>query len=153
MPDWVSVGRVGRSHGRDGAFVVEEASESPERFVPGARVYAAREPAEVVERKRAGGRLVVRLDRRLPRGTPLELPVAELPEPEEGSYYVFQLVGLSVEEEGRALGRVAAVDPGVANDALRLDTGLALPLVPECVLEVDLDRGRVLVAPGFTDGG
>ncbi len=43
--------------------------------------------------------------------------------------------------------------PGPANDALELDTGLLLPLVEECVLEVDLTAGRVLVAPGFADDG
>ena len=49
-------------------------------------------------------------------------------EPEADSYYVFQLVGLDVEEEGgRALGRVTDVAPGVANDVLELDSGLALP--------------------------
>ena len=150
----MSVGRVGRPHGRDGSFVVEHASEAPERFAPGARVYLAREPAEVVERKRGGGgRLVVRLDRRAERGALLELPASELPEPEPDSYYAFQLVGLAVEEEGgRELGRVEEVEPGVANDVLRLDTGVALPLVDECVREVDLAGGRILVAPGFADG-
>jgi len=150
----VTVGRVGRPHGRDGSFVVEHASEAPERFAPGARVYVGREPAEVVERKQGGsGRLVVRLDRRTERGALLELPVSELPEPEEGSYYAFQLTGLRVEQEGgRDLGRVEEVEPGVANDVLRLDTGVALPLVDECVRAVDLAAGRILVAPGFADG-
>lgn len=150
----MTVGRVGRPHGRDGSFVVEHASEAPERFAPGARVYVGREPAEVVERKQGGGgRLVVRLDRRTERGALLELPVSELPEPEEGSYYAFQLAGLRVEEDGgRDLGRVEEVEPGVANDVLRLDTGVALPLVDECVREVDLAAGRILVAPGFVDG-
>jgi ribosomal 30S subunit maturation factor RimM len=65
---------------------------------------------------------------------------------------VFQLVGLAVEEEGgHALGRVADVAPGVANDVLELDTGLALPLVEDCVREVRLGEGRILVAPGFAD--
>jgi ribosomal 30S subunit maturation factor RimM len=31
-PETVVVGRVGKSHGLDGAFVVEGASESPELF-------------------------------------------------------------------------------------------------------------------------
>jgi 16S rRNA processing protein RimM len=151
---WVTVGRVGRPHGLDGSFVVEHASEAPERFEPGARVYLGREPVKVVERKRGGGgRLVVRLDRRPKRGALLELPVSELPEPEPGSWYAFQLVGLAVEEEGgRELGHVEEVEPGVANDVLRLDTGVALPLVDECVREVDLAGDRILVAPGFTDG-
>jgi 16S rRNA processing protein RimM len=142
---------VGKPHGLDGSFVVEDASEDPERFEPGASLLVKGEPAEVVERKRAGGRLVVRLDRPVGRGMPLQIPRGDLPEPEPGSYYVFQLVGLEVEEEGgRTLGMVTEVAPGVANDVLELDTGLALPLVEACVREVDLERRRILVAPGFT---
>jgi 16S rRNA processing protein RimM len=145
------VGRVGKPHGLAGAFVVEDASEDPERFEPGATLLVQGEPAEVVERKRAGGRLVVRLDRPVARGAALEVERDALPEPEAGEYYVFQLVGLDVEEEGgRVLGKVAEVAPGVANDVLELDTGLALPLVEACVREVDLERRRILVAPGFT---
>jgi 16S rRNA processing protein RimM len=105
----------------------------------------------VVERKHAGGRLVVRLDRHVARGAALEVARDELPEPEEGEYYVFQLVGLEVEEEGGAqLGKVVEVAPGIANDVLELDSGLALPLVAACVQEVDLERRRILVARGFT---
>ena len=67
---------------------------------------------------------------------------------------MFQLVGLAVEEEGgRPLGRVQDVDPGVANDVLRLDSGIALPLVEDCVRSVDLEAGRIVVAPGFRDPG
>ena len=47
------------------------------------------------------------------------------------------------------VGRVVQVVPGVANDVLELDSGLALPLVEACVREVDLARGRILIAPGF----
>lgn len=144
------VGRVGRPHGLGGAFVVEEASEAPERFAPGARVYVDREAATVVETKRAGNRVVVTLDRHVSRGATLELPAGELPPPEEGSFYVFRLLGLEVEEEGgRRLGRVRDVAPGVANDVLELDSGLALPLVEDCVVSVDVDAGRILVAQGF----
>jgi 16S rRNA processing protein RimM len=147
------VGRVGKPHGLDGAFVVEDASEDPERFETGSAVLVEGEPAEVVEQKRAGGRLVVRLDRPVKRGAALQIRRADLAEPAEGEYYVFQLVGLDVEEEGgRALGKVTEVAPGIANDVLELDSGLALPLVEACVREVDLERRRILVAPGFTAG-
>jgi 16S rRNA processing protein RimM len=152
-PDLITVGRVGRPHGLVGAFVVEDASEDPERFEPGSSVLVEGAPAEVVERKRAGGRLVVRLDRPVKRGAALQIRRADLAEPAPGEYYVFQLVGLEVEEEGGGvLGTVTEVAPGVANDVLELDTGLALPLVEACVREVDLDRRRILVAPGFTLG-
>ena len=47
--EWVSVGRVGRPHGLAGAFVVEHASEAPERFAKGAIVHVGGEPARIVE--------------------------------------------------------------------------------------------------------
>ena len=146
----VQVGRVGKPHGLDGAFVIEEASEDPERFAVGATLIFDGHPAGVVESKRAGGRPVIRVDHDVPRGAAIEVERSDLAAPEEGEYYAFQLVGLEVEEAGgRKLGRVAEVSSGPANDVLELDTGLALPLVDACVQEVDLERGRILVKPGF----
>ena len=148
----MNVGRVGRAHGTGGAFVVQDASADPDRFAVGATVYAAGEPARVAERKRAGGRLVVRLDRAVPRGTPLAVPRDELPAPGPDSFYVVDLVGLEVVEEGgRVLGRVTEVSPAPANDVLELDSGLALPLVDACVRQVDLESGRIHVTAGFAD--
>ncbi len=54
---------------------------------------------------------------------------------------------------GRTLGKVVEVSPYPANDVLELDTGLLLPLVEDCVLEVDLAGGRIVVAEGFADQG
>ncbi|HEV2712961.1 MAG TPA: ribosome maturation factor RimM [Gaiellaceae bacterium] len=144
------MGRVGRPHGLDGSFVVEDASEDPARFEPGATLLVAGGPATVVDRKRAGGRLIVRLDRPVERGIALQVRRQDLPEPEPGTYYAFQLVGLTVEEEGgRTLGTVEEVAPGIANDVLELDSGLALPMVEACVRKVDLEARRILVARGF----
>lgn len=149
----IRVGKVGKPHGLAGAFFVEEASEDPERFAEGATLLVAGEATRVVESKRAGGRPVIRLDREVPRGTALEIDRDALPEPGEGEYYAFQLVGLDVEEEsGAKLGRVVEVSSGPANDVLELHTGLALPLVDACVREVDLDGGRIVVRTGFTPG-
>jgi 16S rRNA processing protein RimM len=155
LTDFVDVGRVGRPHGLDGSFVVEQPSDDPDRFAPGAELLAGGEPAKVVTSKRAGqGRLVVKLDRRVERGTALEVPRDALPEPETGEWYVFQLVGLEVVEDGgRALGKVADVEPWPANDVIVLESGALLPLVEACVLQVDLDAGRILVARGFADPG
>jgi 16S rRNA processing protein RimM len=147
----VPVGRVGRPHGTDGAFVVERASEEESRFAVGARLWVEGEQAEVVVSRRVGrGRRAIRLDRAVTRGSELAVRRSDLPEPEDGSFYVFQLVGLAVEEsDGRALGRVADVEPGVANDTLVLEGGTLLPLVEDCILDVDLDAGRIRVATGF----
>jgi 16S rRNA processing protein RimM len=152
--DRVVIGRVGKSHGLDGSFVVEGASETRELFAKGARLIVEGEEATVVGSKQARGRPVVRLDRRVPRGAALEVPRSALAPTGDDEYYVFQLVGLQVAEQGGGpLGTVRDVAPGVANDVLELDSGLLLPMVEECVLSVDLDAGQIVVAPGFANAG
>jgi 16S rRNA processing protein RimM len=152
VTDLVTVGRVGKAHGLEGAFVIEDGSDDPDRYAVGAMLLVDGEPATIVESKRAGGRPVIRLDREVPRGAALEVDRAALPPPDEGEYYVFQLVGLDVEEEGgRRLGKVVEVAPGPANDVLEVEGGVALPLVDACVQEVDLVAGRILVRRGFAD--
>jgi 16S rRNA processing protein RimM len=151
---FVQIGRVGKPHGLDGSFAVEDASDAPERFAPDAVLYVEGEPARILESKRARGRPVIRLDRAVERGAPLSVLRSDLPEPEPETYYVFDLVGLEVEEEGgRVLGRVEHVSPAPANDVLELDSGLSLPFVEACVLEVDVEAGRIVVARGFGDPG
>jgi 16S rRNA processing protein RimM len=148
----VPVGRVGRRHGLDGSFVVERASENERLFEPGATLIAGGERATVASRKRSGGRLVIKLDPAAERGTELAVRRSTLPEPQPDSFYVFQLQGLEVVEEGgRRLGEVREVAQGVANDVLELDSGLALPMVEECIRRVDLAAGTIVVAVGFAD--
>ena len=144
---------MGRPHGLDGSFFVEHASDDPVRFEVGAVLYVGGEQAEVVSSKRgSGGRPVIRLDRQAQRGAELAVPREALPPTAEGEYYAFQLVGLAVEEEGgRPLGQVRDVLTYPANDVLELDSGAALPLVEACVRQVDLEHGRIVIAPGFAD--
>ena len=96
----VSVGRVGKPHGIEGAFVVEHASEDPERFAVGAtllvdgesrasrRVEARRRPAGDPARPRGRAR-------RRARGRPRR----RCPSRRRGRVLRFQLVGLDVEDE------------------------------------------------------
>jgi 16S rRNA processing protein RimM len=154
VPERVVVGQVGRPHGLDGSFVVEYASDDDRWFKVGARLLAgSAEVAVVSSRHGSGGRPVIKLDTELARGTRLEVPHEALPPTEEDEYYVFELIGLEVFEEPdeRALGRVVRIIPGVANDALELDSGVLLPLVGECVNDIDIEAGRILVARGFSD--
>jgi 16S rRNA processing protein RimM len=151
----VPVGRVGRPHGLQGAFFVEGSSEREEVFAVGSVILAGGEPATVVSfRRGSGGRPVIRLDRPVERGTELTVRRNSLPplDAEEGDFYVFELVGLRVEEEdGRVLGRVRDVLEYPANDVLELDSGASLPLVEACVRQVDVAGGRIVVAAGFAD--
>lgn len=147
------VGRVGRPHGVDGAFVVEDASEDPSRFEVGAQLLVDGAQATVVVSRQVGkGRRAIKLDRRAERGAELTVSRDALPSLDSGSYYVADLVGMEVvDEHGTHVGFVRDVAPGAANDVLELDTGVLLPLVEDCVREIDLEGRRVLLNPGFTD--
>jgi 16S rRNA processing protein RimM len=150
----VPIGRVGRPHGLDGSFFVEGASDRAGAFDRGTKVHIGDETYEIVASKHgAQGRPVIRLDRAVARGATLAVPRDELPALDEDEYYAFQLVGLSVEEEGggRVLGRVREVLDYPANDVLELDSGVSLPLVEACVRQVDVAGGRIVVAAGFAD--
>ena len=147
----VPVGRVGRPHGLDGAFVVERASADDRRWQVGATVLVDGVPATIASTRRVGGgRRAIRLDREVPRGAELAVDASELPPPDPDSFYVFQLVGLrAVDEDGALLGRVVEVHPGPANDNLELEDGTLVPLVEDAIREVDVAAGRIVVAREF----
>ena len=146
----VRIGRVGRPHGIDGAFFVEQPSDDKRWWKTGASFLAAGRPVQVVAHRTSSGRPVIKLDEPVERGAFLEVERDSLPPTEEDEYYAFELVGLAVvEETGRELGTVKAVTPGVANDVLELDTAVLLPMVEDCVRAIDLAAGRIVVAEGF----
>ena len=146
------IGKVGRPHGIDGAFFVEQPSDDKRWWRTGARFLAGGSPVEVVAHRTSAGRPVIRVEPPVERGVVLEVDRGDLPPTAEGEYYAFELVGLEVvEETGRPLGTVKAVTPGVANDVLELDSGLLLPMVEDCIRAIDVARGRIDVADGFAE--
>ena len=148
----IAIGKVGRPHGVDGAFFVEQPSDDDRWWKTGARLLAGGRAVEVVAHRRSSGRPVIKVEPPAERGALIEVERDQLPPTGEDEYYAFELVGLEVvEETGRVLGTVKAVTPGVANDVLELDSDVLLPMVEDCVRSVDLVAGRIVVAEGFAD--
>jgi 16S rRNA processing protein RimM len=85
------------------------------------------------------------------RGEALVLDRAELDAPEEGEFYVGDLVGLAaLDEAGERLGEVAETFETAAHEVLVVRTPAGDVLVPfttEHVPEVDLEAGRLSVRP------
>ena len=69
----VRIGKVGRPHGIDGAFFVEQPSEDGRWWKTGATFLAGGAPVEVVAHRRSSGRPVIKLDRPAERGAALEV--------------------------------------------------------------------------------
>jgi len=147
----VPVGRVGRPHGLDGAFVVERGSDDASRYAVGAVLHVDGAAATVIVSRRVGrGRYAIRLDRRVERGASLTIPRSALPALPEGEFYSFEIIGLRVEEEGgRMLGTVRDVLPGPANDNLELEDGTLVPMIEDAIQSIDPAAGKVLLNPGF----
>jgi 16S rRNA processing protein RimM len=75
----------------------------------------------------------------------------ELPPPEEGEYYVTDLIGCEVvDAAGIRVGELVGVEEGPAHDwlVIRREKGESLlPMVSEFVREVDVAGRRIVVAP------
>lgn len=79
-----------------------------------------------------------------------EVPLSELPKLPEGEYYYFQILGLTVcEEDGRVVGTVKEIIETGANNVYVVEQPghkeLCLPVIPSCVLSMDVEHGRMTV--------
>ena len=155
--DWVVVGRVLGPWGVRGDLRVEPHSDSRERFSPGSRVYLDGAETTVLDSRPHRGGLVVRLEAVPDRNAAEKLKGASLTVPRDqveplpdGSYYYFQIIGLSVRTDaGEELGEVREVLATGSNDVyvVRGPAGERLvPALGDVVLDVDLDRGQMTVS-------
>jgi 16S rRNA processing protein RimM len=138
----VTAGRVGKPHGLDGSFYVDDAAHG----LPEGTALTVGSAVHVVERRGGGDqRPLIRLsgldDPRPLRG---ELLLAEM-ELAEDEWLAGDLMGCDV--HGR--GRVRRVLGGPSCDVLELDDGTLVPFVSDAIALVDTARGRIEVREGF----
>jgi 16S rRNA processing protein RimM len=172
----VDVGRVIKAHGLRGQVVVGGVRLSKDEFVALGHVYArgvagagggaaATRRLDIVEAKEFQHNLIVRFDGFSDRdeaeeihGAVLEIDPAQLPATEEGTVYLFQLVGLAViTEAGETLGRVREILQTGATPILIVDGPVPegggkprermFPMSAEVLVRVDTAAGRVTVRP------
>lgn len=82
-------------------------------------------------------------------GSELFVDRVDLPEPEDGSYYWVDIIGLRVEtEDGEFLGKVASIFPTGSNDVYVVKDGkkeILVPALASVLKEIDLDQGIMVV--------
>jgi ribosomal 30S subunit maturation factor RimM len=153
----VTVGRVGRPHGRDGSFWVEEAlgASAGERADPlgsGSEVVVAGRTLVVERRAGTAQRpllgvagIETRAQAAALRGEALLMPEEDAP-PAPGEWLVDDLIGARIE----GLGEVRRVLAGPSCDVLEVgERGFLVPLVSDAVRDIDLAAGRIEVDRGF----
>jgi 16S rRNA processing protein RimM len=147
-------------HGVKGLVRVKSFAEEPGSLTRyGALEDEAGRPVALAVVGMAKGVVLARLDGVADRdaaerikGMKLYLPRAALPAPEPEEFYHADLLGLAAElADGTVLGRVHAVHNYGAGDSIEIAREGAAPLIVPftraAVPAVELDKGRIVVAP------
>jgi len=150
--EWLSAGRVGRSHGLDGSFYVTQAR--PGLLAVGAAVVVAGRRLEILARKGTDDRPIVRLagtgDRDAAdalRGQELLVARGAAPELGEDEFWAEDLEGCTVTGGGREIGVVRRLTELPSCEVLEVERAgggeLLVPLVRDAIREVDLAQRRI----------
>ncbi|MCA9726406.1 MAG: 16S rRNA processing protein RimM [Candidatus Eisenbacteria bacterium] len=155
------VGRIVRPHGVRGDVLVAPTGDDPDRFTRGRKLYPGPdEPASLTVRSRheAQGFYRLHFDEVADRdhaeelvGRDLYLETALLPDLPVGTYYHYQLVGLTVRKQGGAvLGTVVRVHELPGSDLYEVvsedgEREWMIPARDEVLAAVDLDRSEILL--------
>jgi 16S rRNA processing protein RimM len=158
--DRLEIGRIVKAHGIRGEVVVEAVSNRPERFTPGAVLYGGDRQFSVRRATPQGGpdpagrmtraRWIVSFEGVVDRNEAERLRDTVLTgapldhDDDTDELWVHEVVGSElVDQAGRVLGRVTAVEANPASDLLVLESGHLVPMV----FVVERAEGRVVVDP------
>ena len=139
----VTAGRVGRAHGRDGSFYVDE---SVAAFELGSNIRLAGREHEIIRRAGTDDRPLIKLDGiDDPAALRGEILLVE-DELEDDEYLVSDLLGCEVP----GLGRVQRVVDAPSCTLLEVgDEGYLVPLIGDAVRRVDLEHKIIEVDREF----
>ena len=153
----IVIGRVGAPHGIRGDLRIIPLTDFPERFTALREVMVGDELLHVAHVKPQGKNFLMRFreytvreDAQRLTGRLLTVARAEAAPLDEGEYYVFDIVGLTVyDEEDNELGSVENVLRTGSNDvyAVRSEDGreLLIPALRAVVQSIDVPSGRMTV--------
>lgn len=160
---YMAVGLITSAHGLRGDVKIELHTDFPERFAPDTVLYldvALTEMTLEAARPHQGGMLLKfagvddRTEAETLRGQWLFIPEEAAQTLEEDTYFVHDIVGLTVETaEGRVLGKVSDVLFTGANEVYIVQSQddppreILLPAIADVIQRVDLAAGRMIVTP------
>jgi 16S rRNA processing protein RimM len=158
----LTIGTILAPHGVRGEFKVRLQTDDPEHLLTITRLYLGDEttPRTVLGVRLHAGNALMRVQgistpetvERF-RGTPLRIRGADARPLAANEYFLYQMIGLEVfDEGGNRLGRVADLMETGANDVLVVapeDGGadILLPSHPDVIVAMDPAAGRVVVRP------
>ena len=158
--EFITLARVVKTQGRHGEVGAETHSDIPDRFSAGMKLFAlaksqdARRELEVEDIWPHKGLLVLKFagvdsisDAEVLIGSELQVPVAQRAKLEQGSTYVSDLIGCTVLDHGREIGRIEDVQFGAGEAPLLIVASagkkLEVPFAEAYLEGVDLAQHQV----------
>ena len=163
----VAVARIIGAHGREGEIRVKVTSDVPGRFDEGQTLLVSQDgtasdglTCRIASSRSTGSKgndvLIISLRGYHDRDQALELagywlwvPRSEVPAPEEGEYFHYQLIGLKVRTvDGEDLGELAEILETGSNDVYVVagdGVDVLVPALSRVVREIDIDAGLMVV--------
>ena len=157
---YLAIGRIIRAHGLRGEVSAAVLTDFPERFETTEWVYLGNEfeatPYRLQSFRWHKQNVLLTLEgvtnrtqAELLKGQLVQVPLEEAVLLPDGSYYLYQLIGLKVQDtSGKFLGTVKGVLETGANDVYvveREGQELLLPAIPDVVKSVDIAAGIMVV--------
>lgn len=164
MGELIKIGQVINTHGYKGGLKIYPLTDDPHRFFDLQRVFIDQNQYTVVQVQLHQKFVLLTLqeitdmnEAEKLKNFYVEIPREEVRPLPEGSYYIFELVGLPVYENGQMLGTLANVLHTGSNDVYVVQTPegkeFYLPALKSVITQIDLEAGRieVKVPPGLLD--
>jgi len=159
---YVIVGKLGRPRGVHGEIYVTPDTDFPERFVGLKEIYVRDrqrwDKFNIISSQLISGRPVIRFEeittpQEAARMTNrlLAVPKSQIVALPRGTYFIFDLIGCRVMEEGsnRLIGLVTEVERYPANDVYVIDTTsgkeVRCPVVKQFVKKVDMKKREITI--------
>ncbi len=161
--DFFAIGKIIGSHGVKGAVRVFSYCESDDIFKKDSSIYIINDkvgikPYKIINSNRYKNILRISFESVSDKNEALSLKDCilfkrkdELKKLENGTYYWFELVGMSAfKNNGDFLGRVETLLKTGGNDVMVIknsDTEILLPIIENVVEDVDIEEKKIIVNP------
>ncbi len=162
MPEFISIGAIGKAHGINGQFYVIALSDDPEQYRELKSVYlnfkGTRTICAVENIRFTHDRILLKLegidDRSTlesHRGALLERERHELRPLSEDEYFIFDLIGLTAKTvQGERIGKLTDILNLPAHDVYVIRNEaeeILIPAISNFIRRIDLKQGEVIVDP------
>jgi 16S rRNA processing protein RimM len=153
----INIGKIVNVVGLKGEVKVYNYSDSVDAYVETPEVYVGDKLTKIEKVRLQKNMVVLKLEgindrdaAEKARGKLIYITEEDLPELEEGEFYIRDLIGMAVfEENGNKIGEVSDVIQNSAQDIFEIETAenkkVLIPRVDEFILDIDADNREIKV--------